>query len=196
MGLSSCLILLGSGLIYSYTGLTNLDSIYNFVSTNYYDNNLTSFFTLNFNVSAASPMVGGEWDKGVILGLILIFSGLLFKIAASPFHNWSPDVYDDAPTIVTIWLTIMPKISIIIFLLELHSQIGIIGNNVSITEVIDLLGGASSIQTHMISNGGQIIAENTVYVLKNLLLISSLLSLIIGTVVGLAQSRIKRLFAC
>lgn len=93
----------------------------------------------------------------------------------------------------------MPKISIIIFLLELHSpvgQIGIIGNNVSITSVIDLLGGVSSIQTHMNSNGGQIIAENTVYVLKNLLLISSLLSLIIGTVVGLAQSRIKRLFAC
>ena len=89
----------------------------------------------------------------------------------------------------------MPKISIIIFLLELHSQIGIIGNNVSITEVTDLLGGVSSIQTHMISNGGQIIAENTVYVLKNLLLISSLLSLIIGTVVGLAQSKIKRLFA-
>ena len=89
----------------------------------------------------------------------------------------------------------MPKISIIIFLLELHSQIGIIGNNVSITEVVDLLGGVSSIQTHLVSNGGKIIAENTVYVLKNLLLISSLLSLIIGTVVGLAQSRIKRLFA-
>ena len=89
----------------------------------------------------------------------------------------------------------MPKISIIIFLLELHSQIGIIGNNVSITEVTDLLGGASSIQTHMISNGGKIIAENTVYVLKNLLLISSLLSFIIGTVVGLAQSRLKRLLA-
>jgi NADH-ubiquinone oxidoreductase chain 2 len=109
------------------------------------------------------------------------------------------DVYDDTPTIVTIWLTIMPKISIIIFLLELHSQIGIIGNNVSaslITEVVDLLGGVSSIQTHLVSNGGKIIAENTVYVLKNLLLISSLLSLIIGTVVGLAQSRIKRLFAC
>ena len=86
----------------------------------------------------------------------------------------------------------MPKISIIIFLLELHSQIGIIGNNVSITEVID---GVSSIQTHLFSNGGKIIAENTVYVLKNLLLISSLLSLIIGTVVGLAQSRIKRLLA-
>ena len=89
----------------------------------------------------------------------------------------------------------MPKISIIIFLLELHSQIGIIGNNVSITEVVDVLGGVSSIQTHLVSHGGKITAENTVYVLKNLLLISSLLSLIIGTVVGLAQSRIKRLFA-
>ena len=34
------------------------------------------------------------------------------------------DVYDDSPTIVTIWITIMPKISILIFLLEIQSQIG------------------------------------------------------------------------
>ncbi len=106
MGLSSCLILLGSGLIYSYTGLTNLDSIYNFVSTYYCDYNLTSLL----NPSVSNPL--GQWDRGVIFGLFLIFSGLLFKIAASPFHNWSPDVYDDSPTIVTIWLTIMPKLSI------------------------------------------------------------------------------------
>jgi NADH-ubiquinone oxidoreductase chain 2 len=169
-GLSSCLILLGAGLIYSYTGLTNFESIYSIVS-----------------VSDSQSIT-----QGLSLGLIIIIVGFLFKIAAAPLHNWSPDVYDDTPTIVTIWLTIMPKISIIIFLLELHSQIGIIGNNVSITEVI---GGVSSIQTHLFSNGGKIIAENTVYVLKNLLLISSLLSLIIGTVVGLAQSRIKRLLA-
>ena len=43
--------------------------------------------------------------------------GFLFKIAAAPLHHWAPDVYDDSPTIITIWLTIMPKISILIFLL-------------------------------------------------------------------------------
>ena len=162
-GLSSCLILLGAGLIYSYTGLTNFESIYSIVS-----------------VSNSQSIT-----QGLSLGLIIIIIGFLFKIAAAPLHHWSPDVYDDTPTIVTIWLTIMPKISIIIFLLELQSQIGLIENNVSISSMTSLLESVSSIYTQ----------ENTVYILKNLLLISSLLSLIIGTVVGLAQSRLKRLLA-
>jgi NADH-ubiquinone oxidoreductase chain 2 len=98
----------------------------------------------------------------------------------------SVDVYDDSPTIITIWLTIMPKISILILLLELQTHIGVIdgltslsfSSNFSISEEVTLLTG-----------------ENTIYVLKFLLLISSLLSLIIGTIVGLAQIRIKRLLA-
>ena len=155
-GLSSCLILLGSGLIYSYTGLTNFESIYSIVSV------------------SDSPSI----TQGLSLGLIIMIIGFLFKIAAAPLHHWSIDVYDDTPTIVTIWLTTMPKISIVIFLLELQSQIGLIENNVTISSMSYLIDSVSSI-----------------YVLKNLLLISSLLSLIIGTVVGLAQSRLKRLLA-
>ena len=91
--------------------------------------------------------------------------GYLFKVSAAPLHNWAPDVYNDSPTIVTIWLTIMPKISIFMFLLEIQSQIGN-----SLLTVFSIT-------------------------LKNLLLVSSLLSLIIGSVVGLAQSKIKRLLA-
>ena len=82
-GLSSCLILLGSGLIYSYTGLTNLESIYSLMSV--------------------TPL--SNITQGLNLGFILIIVGFLFKIAAAPLHNWAPDVYDDTPTIVTIWLT-------------------------------------------------------------------------------------------
>ena len=113
-------------------------------------------------------------------------------------------MYDDSPTIVTIWLTIMPKISIIIFILELYSQIGTIGNSVSISSLIDLLNlvNSTSLAANLLESAGttQISSylENTIYpqdILKNLLLLSSLLSLIIGTVVGLAQSRIKRLLA-
>ena len=159
-GLSSCLILLGCGLIYSFTGLTNLESIYSFVS-----------------VSDSNNII-----QAISLGILFIFLGFLFKIAAAPLHNWAPDVYDDTPTIVTIWLTIMPKISIIIFLLELHTQLGIIGNNLN----IELVG------VNLISN---LFTENIQNVLKNLLLITSLISLIIVTIVGLAQSRIKRLLA-
>ena len=183
MGLSSCLILLGAGIIYSFTGLTNFESIYTLVS-----------------VSDSLSIT-----QGLNLGLIIIIVGFLFKISAAPLHNWSIDVYDDTPTIVTIWLTIMPKISIIIFLLELNSQIGLIGNSVSFSNydtqgLLDSIFSTymnflnTQIHTNQITETG-ITSVNTVFVLKNLLLISSLLSLIIGTVVGLAQSRIKRLLS-
>jgi NADH-ubiquinone oxidoreductase chain 2 len=147
-GLSSGLILLGSALIYSYTGLTNLESIFSILSV--VDNSLL--------------------DLGpCAIGLTILFVGFLFKVSAAPFHNWAPDVYDGVPTIVTTWLAVMPKISIFVFRLEL--QIG-----------LDL-------------SGASLMLGVSFDVWKNLLLTSSLLSLIIGTVVGLAQYRIKRLLA-
>jgi NADH-ubiquinone oxidoreductase chain 2 len=145
-GLSSCMILLGIGLIYSYTGLTKLESLYSLISVSYNDNDIV---------------------RSSMLGLSLMIIGFLFKIAAAPLHNWAPDVYNDSPTIVTIWLTIMPKISILFFLLELYTHINI-----------------ESLWTN-----------ETFDILKYLLLISSSLSLLLGTIVGLSQIRIKRLLA-
>lgn len=144
--LSSAFILLGSSLIYGYTGLTNLDAISSLVS-----------------VSSSDSVT-----QGVILGLVIMTVGFLFKVAAAPFHNWAPDVYDGVPTIVTTWLAVMPKISILMLLLTLHS----------LTEGVGLTLG-----------------EVTVNVWQALLLVCTVLSLIIGTVVGLAQFRIKRLLA-
>lgn len=152
-GLGSRLILLGSALVYAYTGLTDLESIFSLLSVG----------SLNNLTEGLGPC---------IIGLIITVMGFLLKIAAAPFHNWAPDVYDGTPTIVTTWLTIMPKISILIFLLELQSGLSFSG--ASLTLMFD---GVSF------------------DVWKNLLLMCSLLSLIIGTVVGLAQYRIKRLFA-
>jgi len=146
-GLSSCLILLGCVLVYSYTGVINFEDIY-------------------------SLLVSSNSDISTILqlGLILIFIGFFFKIAAAPFHNWAPDVYNDVPSIVTTWLTIMPKIAIIILASEIITTIN-----------LDVL--TSSIGVYNLN------------LIKNLLLISSFLSLIIGTIVGLAQIKIKRLLA-
>lgn len=152
-GLSSALILLGSALVYAYTGLTNLESIFSLLSVSGVDS-LTS-------------------DLGpCAIGLFILAVGFLFKVSAAPFHNWAPDVYDGVPTIVTTWLTIMPKLSIFALLLELQSGLQFNGGSLAV-----LLNGVSF------------------DVWTNLLLISSLLSLIVGTVVGLAQTRIKRLFA-
>ena len=109
----------------------------------------------------------------------------------------APDVYDDTPTIVTIWLTVMPKISILIFLLELHTQLGVIVNNINInlfsSGLVEVLNNITYLTGN--KNYTNFLSENIINVLTNLLLISSLLSLIIGTIVGLAQSRIKRLLA-
>jgi NADH-ubiquinone oxidoreductase chain 2 len=158
--LASCIILLGCGLIYSFTGLTNLDSIYSMISV--VDNN---------NILL-----------GFSLGLILIFIGLLFKIAAAPLHNWAPDVYADSSTIITTWLTIMPKISILLVLFEIQTHINLIEN-------IDIILELNPLNNNTLS------FNNSYFWSKNLLLISSLLSLLIGTILGLAQTKIKRLLA-
>jgi len=191
-GLSSCIILLGSSLIYAFTGLTNFEAIYSLSS-----------------VSDSNNII-----QGLSLGMILIFVGFLFKISAAPLHNWAPDVYEDTPTIVTIWLTIMAKIAIIILLLEFQTQIGFIGGFTSmfITSggFVEILSNINSISNSILEAGNDLVVYpislldaqlDTTYVgagdnvIKNLLLISSLFSLIIGTVVGLAQTKIKRLLA-
>lgn len=151
-GLSSCFILLGIGLIYANSGTTYLDSFY-IIS------NLSNIINLNeFNTI--------YWDltKYIPYCLLLITIGFLFKMSAAPFHFWSPDVYDGIPTIVTTFVAIIPKISILIILLHL----------VHFTSYIFI---------------------STQYSWTSSLLVSSILSLIIGTVLGLTQFRIKRLFA-
>ena len=149
-GLSSCFILLGAALIYSFTGLTNIESIFNLLL-----------------VTESSSSIA-------LAGILFIVLGFLFKIAAAPLHNWAPDVYDEVPSIVTTWLTIMPKISIIIFLLQLIN--------------ISLIGESFSDAVSLTDRG-------FAFPLKNMLLLSSLLSLIVGSVVGLAQYKVKRLLA-
>jgi NADH-ubiquinone oxidoreductase chain 2 len=115
-GLSSCLILLGCVLIYSYTGLIHFEDIYSLITAGgSIDSNVTGLSALHVVLSHPS----------LELGLILIFIGFLFKIAASPFHNWAPDVYNDVPTIVTTWLSIMPKIAIIVLSFEIMSTINL-----------------------------------------------------------------------
>lgn len=200
-GLSSCIILLGTGLIYSYTGLTNFDSIHSLISVtdviNYtgegaYNNVINS--TINILGTAHLNVI-----EGFILGLIIMLVGLLFKVSAAPLHNWAPDVYDDSPTVVTIWLTIMPKISIFILLLETMSY-GLSLPNMFLSFGFEsaepVLNAALSneIVPNIIMSSASALPDFS-NLIKNLLLLSSLLSLIIGTVVGLAQTKIKRLLA-
>jgi len=163
-GLSSAIILLGSGIVYSYTGTTNFESIYILNSINDFN---TEYFL-----------------QGLTLGLLLIFIGFLFKIAAAPLHNWSPDVYDGTPTIVTMYLTILPKIAIFMFLLEMCTHFGIF---ISYEQL-----SINRINFPYLETFNSFLVESSIY---KLLLISSIFSLIIGSVLGLSQVKIKRLLA-
>ena len=150
-GLSSSFILLSIGLIYSNIGTTSLDCLY--IISNLKE--ITEYN--NFSVNLYEPHY-------IYYSLLIMSVGFLFKISAAPFHFWSPDVYDAIPTIVTTFVSIIPKISIFLFFLELvHSTNNYIFNS-GFTWTISLS-------------------------------ISCLLSLIIGTVLGLTQFRIKRLLA-
>lgn len=111
------------------------------------------------------------------------------------------DVYDEVPTIVTIWLTIIPKIALLVLILEIYTQLNIYSSASLESVLISLQGYISNNQSVigalplLTSNENIHIAIDQQVSLKNIFLISSVLSLIVGTVVGLAQSKIKRLLA-
>jgi NADH-ubiquinone oxidoreductase chain 2 len=150
-GLSSCIILLGQSLLYIQTGTTNMENIY--IIKNIYES-LDKEILLNY-----SSII---YNLNSIQYSFIIFSiGLLFKISSAPFHFWSPDVYDAIPTIVTTFVAIIAKISLLILLLDL------------------VYYSSSNAQINWINN----------------LMLSSILSLIIGSILGLTQYRIKRLYA-
>ncbi len=85
--LSSGMLLYGSSMIYGFTGTTNFDGI-------------ARVFEIDGGVSI-----------GLIVGLVFLCAGLAFKVSAVPFHMWTPDVYEGAPTPVTAFFATAPKIA-------------------------------------------------------------------------------------
>lgn len=215
-GLSSALILLGTGIIYSFIGITQIESIYNIIASSIY---------ISYDHGSLSSIHFAFENSSILFGMILITIGFLFKVAAAPFHSWAPDVYNGVPTVIRSWITTMPKISIFILLLELHSGMESIPsfindfysiqdrirvadistmdttrsqmNDIEVkSDSINRFDRSTEIISSYISRAGEHnIPSNRHSVFKNLLLISSLFSLLIGTIVGLSQYRIKRLLA-
>lgn len=66
-----------------------------------------------------SEMTGTSGSYGLAIGFILIFAALGFKIGAVPFHAWIPDTYQGAPTPVTAFLSIAPKVAALAILLRM-----------------------------------------------------------------------------
>jgi NADH-quinone oxidoreductase subunit N len=68
-------------------------------------------YTGSVEFAVIRDAVGGERQVGVLFGLVFILAGLVFKISAAPFHMWTPDVYEGAPTPVTAFFAVAPRVA-------------------------------------------------------------------------------------
>jgi NADH-quinone oxidoreductase subunit N len=84
--LSSGLLLYGCSLVYGFTGTTSYAGI-------------------------VAAMNGAERSVGLVFGLVFVLAGVAFKLSAVPFHMWTPDVYQGAPTPVTAFMASAPKVA-------------------------------------------------------------------------------------
>lgn len=70
-------------------------------------------FTGNINFDAIATVLQGNAATGAVFGLVFLMAGLAFKVSAVPFHMWTPDVYEGAPTPVTAFFAGAPKMAAI-----------------------------------------------------------------------------------
>jgi NADH-quinone oxidoreductase subunit N len=82
--LSSGMLLYGASLVYGFTGTVSFPAI---------------------------AQAAGHGGVGLIFGLVFLFAGFCFKVSAVPFHMWTPDVYEGAPTPVTAFFAAAPKVA-------------------------------------------------------------------------------------
>lgn len=133
--LASGILLYGISLLYGFTATTDYHGI-------------------------AASLADGV-NAGELFGLVFVLAGLSFKIAAVPFHMWTPDVYEGAPTPVTTYFGTAPKVAAVALLVRV---------------TIEAMGSA-------------------VASWQQILIFTSLASIILGAVGAIGQTNIKRLLA-
>jgi len=120
--LSSGMLLYGASLVYGFTATTSFDTL----------------ATIFKGLGGDGPSVG------LVVGLVFIIAGLAFKVSAVPFHMWTPDVYEGAPTPVTAFFAVAPKIAAIaLFVRVLIGPFGVLAADWQ--QVIILLSIASMV---------------------------------------------------
>ena len=144
---ASAIMLYGLSLLYGFTGHTNLYDLAGYLGGGMFANN----------------------PVPVLAAMVLVVVGFGFKISAVPFHFWTPDVYEGAPTPVTAFLSVASKAAS--FALLIRFFLAVFPNTLVI--------GGQDIQTFWVQ----------------LLAASAVISMTIGNVVALAQKNIKRLLA-
>jgi NADH-quinone oxidoreductase subunit N len=144
---ASAIMLYGLSLLYGFSGQTNLYQLAQYLTTDAFANN----------------------PFPVLASLTLIVVGFGFKISAVPFHFWTPDVYEGAPTPVTAFLSVASKAAS--FALLVRFLIAVFPSSV-------VIGGAT-IQNFWVQ----------------LVVASAVISMTVGNVVALSQKNIKRMLA-
>ena len=93
--LSSGMLLYGASMVYGFTGSTGFDDL------------------------AAQLTAADGASIGLVVGIVFVAAGVAFKISAVPFHMWTPDVYEGAPTPITAFFAVAPKIAAIAMFVRL-----------------------------------------------------------------------------
>jgi NADH-quinone oxidoreductase subunit N len=119
--LSSGMLLYGASLVYGFTGSTNLAVI-----------------------AKVAGAAGAGTNIGLTAGLVFLLVGIAFKISAVPFHMWTPDVYEGAPTPVTAFFAAVPKLAAMALLVRVLS-IGFPVTGIKWQQIIVFLALASMI---------------------------------------------------
>ena len=127
--LASGILLYGISLLYGFTGTTGFSGI------------------------AAAFTREGPHSLGLLFGLVFLLAGLAFKISAVPFHMWTPDVYEGAPTPVTAFFASAPKVAAV--LLAARVCLGALGPAIEAWRQIVIVVALASIFLGAIAAYGQ-----------------------------------------
>ncbi|GAB5481644.1 MAG: NADH-quinone oxidoreductase subunit NuoN [Parasphingorhabdus sp.] len=160
--LASGMLLFGISLVYGFAGSTSF--------------------------SVIADTLTGDLSTGPLIGVVLVLAGLAFKISAVPFHMWTPDVYEGAPTPVTAFFASAPKVAAIA--LTVRVIIDAFGSQTSTWQQIIVFVALASIVLGAVAAIGQ---QN----IKRLLAYSSINNvgfLLIGLAAGTAQGISAMLF--
>ena len=147
---SSGIMLFGLSYIYGLTGSTN-------------------FFQIQQTFAASGP----ESNSAILIAVIMVLAGFGYKISAVPFHFWTPDVYEGAPTTITAYLSIAPKAGALAMMIRFFNQV-----------LAD--GGA------MVGMGS---FSSTDIPWPSILSLLAVLTMTVGNVVAIQQNNVKRMLA-
>jgi NADH-quinone oxidoreductase subunit N len=174
--LSSGFLLFGSAFIYGFTGTIRFEELYQ--------------LSLSARSLDLAQTAAGDWslaleafgNPGLAVGILFFSCGLFFKLAAVPFHMWAPDVYEGAPTLVTAFFAIVPKVAVVALCCRIFFHV-FYGDPLALGAGSSLVSGAYSPDT-MFST-----------VIQPLLIVTSVSSMLVGSIGGLYQTKLKRLLA-